>query len=332
MMNSLYLEKENQALLWNTIHKSPQIHTLFSSPQQKEKWFNQMIMEMHEKQPAVHNKDQLLSMNRNTISKMMNFIKQKINSYSFELNPKNLPNIPNVPSKNVNGNVVGLPVPGSYGSSNGSLLTSTTTRLEPRSNNYVNAYEMRQKEYESMLKVIVPPPIQFEQIEDKKIQNMEELTEKYIKIRELEIPQNQVPPSNNVQQEPKIQLKINEPLGQELLNENIKSLPKQVHWEMDLPKNTTTQIQYLENEILSMHGTIKTMHSILLDLKEMMNEMHPSRYKPEKNVQMIQTIKEESTKEPIFQEEYNDVYDTQSMIEKIQKIASSSESMNSLDE
>jgi hypothetical protein len=254
-MSSLYLEKENQVLLWNMIHKNPKIQTLFSVPQQKEKWFNQIVMEMHDKQPNINDKDQLLSINRNTITRMMSDIKQKLNSYSFELNTNN---VQNIPSKNLNG-ACALSVPGSNASSATTLLSSAHTRLEARSTNYVNAYEMRQKEYDSMLKVIVPPPIQFEQIEDKKIENMKELTEKYIKIRNLEIPQN--PPSVPSQEtEPKMQLKINESLAQEVLNENIKSLPKQVHWEMDLPETTTTKITYLENEIKTLNGTIHIMN------------------------------------------------------------------------
>ena len=314
MMNSLYLEKENQVLLWNMIHKNPQIQTLFSGPQQKEKWFNQIIMEMHEKQPNINDKDQLLSINRNTITRMMSDMKQKLNSYSFELNPKN---VPTVPSKHING-AFALSVPESNASSATALLTSATTRLEARSNNYANAYEMRQKEYDSMLKVVLPPPIRFEQIEDKKIENMKELTEKYIQTRDLEIPQN--PPSIPPQEsEPKIQLKINESLAQEVLNENIKSLPKQVHWEMDIPENTTTttKITHLENEIKTLNATINTMHSILLDLKDTMNQMY------------IQLCKHENTEshiDALVPSQYSDIYETQSMIEKIQKIASTSDS------
>lgn len=66
---ALYIHPENQKLLWNTIQKNPKFQQL---PFSKEEWFSSIIKTFYEKvQYSALNSQELLQLNRQTISHMM---------------------------------------------------------------------------------------------------------------------------------------------------------------------------------------------------------------------------------------------------------------------
>jgi hypothetical protein len=295
-MNSLFSTIENQQLLWEMINKTPLINVHFppshsDSHLNKEKWFLSILNTFHQKNPHVYKKDDLLQMNRSTLSFLMNDLKNKNSNMNNQLNDKT--------------NQIETD------------LNSRYTRIEPRSNSYTNSYEERQKEYESMLQGVLPTPVQFEKIEDKKIQNITELTEQYRKSRELEV---QIHPINHVKNPTDIKLTLHETIPEndimDVLNiVNIKqtNTEKHIHWA-----DSFTEISYL-------HEQIKLLKSRMDDFEK--REI-PIILSQNKTSTFIQSPNGHSVNDVIccendtsIQVDINEIDDINNVVERIQKIS-----------
>jgi hypothetical protein len=157
-----YIHPENQKLLWNTIQKTPIFKNLGS---QQSQWFKSVIQHFYEEYPnakIIKNKDELQSINRATISYMVNNLKelvqpiQPVSQYNETTRENELP---------------------------------SNTGSNERMAFYNDQFNNRQKEYESMNTKPLPPTnnIVDEKISDEAITNMDELIRHQIEQRELEL-------------------------------------------------------------------------------------------------------------------------------------------------
>lgn len=161
---SLYIKNDNQALIWKTIHKTPLIDNFFRSypPGSQEVWFRNIIKIFHIRNPNIINQDNLSRINRDTIAYMVNDLKQKSNPPILSSNP-----------------LVNYQEPTTEYSRNSDLNTK---------DEFAEKFTNRQKEYETMMKKPETPEIQFtEKLEDGVINNMDELIQKQLKEREMDM-------------------------------------------------------------------------------------------------------------------------------------------------
>lgn len=292
-MNSLYSNSENQKLIWEMINKTPQINSVFppnlpSSVQIKEQWFISIMKTFHEQNPNVYTRDQLLQLNRNTLSYMMDDLKKKTNDTSI-VTPAPVP----ISSTISQSQPKYKTIKDSYETEpklTGNFVENSSaqyTRMEPRSNSYTNIYEERQKEYDSMLRGVLPMPVQFEQIEDKKIQNITELTEQYRKSRELEIPAPIAPAVTIVKNQSSdntggiLKLKLHENLPQEIIEKDVipvsvftqiqpekeKEKEKHIHWSVPLEQGYNDRNIKEYKEIAYMRHQLEIINKRINDME-----------------------------------------------------------------
>ena len=72
---SLFISKENQNLLYEMINKTPEINKVFSSVDEKNKWFRRSIESQYEQLPQVITREILLMTNRKVLSSMVEQIR-----------------------------------------------------------------------------------------------------------------------------------------------------------------------------------------------------------------------------------------------------------------
>ena len=241
-----YVHPENQKLLWNTIQKTPIFNNLGSRQTQ---WFKSVIQHFYEEYPnakVIKTKDELQTINRATISFMVNSLKEMFQ-------PKQTPT---QQSETSYGNVI---------------LPSTTGSNE-RVSYYNDQFNNRQKEYESMNAKPLPPSntIVSEKISDEAITNMDELIRQQIEQRELEMKMYGQGP---IVQQPN-KLNINDEIPKEAVenyilpidlgkNENKEKIKKNVSW-----KNENTEIEELKKIVLDLSETIQTMKQRLDEITD----------------------------------------------------------------
>jgi len=68
---SLFISKENQNLLYEMINKTPEINKVFSSVDEKNRWFRRSIESQYEQLPQVITREVLLMTNRKVLSSMV---------------------------------------------------------------------------------------------------------------------------------------------------------------------------------------------------------------------------------------------------------------------
>jgi hypothetical protein len=175
---SLYIDPNNQRILWETLHKNPWISILFPndriSQKKKELWFKNIISEMYSQMPKQISREMLLSKNKETLTKMnseLYQIKMQIQSQGqtqaqSQVQVQN-PKYPEQPT---------------------SQIYSRNAISENRSESLNRDYLDRQKQYEQMVQKPNLPEISFEEKkEDEVIKNMDELIRKQLKEREDDI-------------------------------------------------------------------------------------------------------------------------------------------------
>ena len=166
---SLYLKTENQELLWKTIHKTPLIDNYFREPGSREIWFQNIVKMFHIRNPSVVNQEMLARVNRDTIAYMVSFLKAP--------KPASTPSAQVIHEKSL-----------SIGQSEIREPTTIYSRAGPIKDEFAEKFATRQKDYETMLQKPPIPEIKFsEKIEDGVIQNMDELVQRQIKQRELDM-------------------------------------------------------------------------------------------------------------------------------------------------
>ena len=174
---SLYVLQENQKLLWDTISK----HALFDQMKKNdynksEKWFRNIIEDFYNKNDRSLSKDQLRTLNKETIKLMIHNLKEQ-SSYQ-PLSTQNHSSFSN-----------------SYTPIN-SLTTNaseTNISISERKQNELNSeFQNRQKEFESFHKRPTMKEIDFRENdkEDVPIENIDELLQAQLKEREYDLQPN----------------------------------------------------------------------------------------------------------------------------------------------
>ena len=194
---SLYINKTNQEILWNTIQRLPLLHRIDN----KELWFREIICFFHESKGDILDIQDLKQINRDTIKFMIDDLHNKhsspTNSFvsSVDLNVSRLSD--STPPTNSF-------VKDSRVSRIGSVCDSTSPtnsllQIEymgksmekaKKQEQYNTAFEERQKQFNELFVKPSIPEVDFsEKLDDEPINNVEELIEKHRKEREEEIKQ-----------------------------------------------------------------------------------------------------------------------------------------------
>ena len=241
-----YIHPENQKLLWNTIQKTPIFNNLGS---QQTQWFKSVIQHFYEEYPnakTIKTKDELQTINRATISFMVNSLKDMFQ-------PKQTPTSLSQPN---------------YGNTS---LPSTSGSNE-RVSYYNDQFNNRQKEYESMNAKPLPPSndIVSEKISDEAITNMDELIRQQMEQRELELKMyGQSPMSKKISINEDVQIPINAVIHAELNNEIVEERPKRnVSW-----KDENNELTELKKIVTELSDTINIMKEELERLKNQNNNV-----------------------------------------------------------
>jgi len=150
-----FIDHNNQTLLWNTITKLPLFHEKID-PDFQAQWFRDMIEKIYiNKQHRILNNNDLLTLNKHTISFMITSLK-KITLAENEIN-------------------------GPYDTQQNYMNTTPpTTRNQQNDSNVFTNGNVNQN-------------MVFEVVEDKAIENIDELVSQQMKMRELDLNPNPAP-------------------------------------------------------------------------------------------------------------------------------------------
>ena len=174
---SLYVVSANQELLWNVISKNSYIQTFFSqyNPDKKIEWFKTIISNIYDKYRNQRiTVNELNAINKETISYMIQNVREQTNSTSNPTSPIN-----------------DTPAVNSYSINTPPIVTNN------RQDVYANQFEQRQQEYARMNKRNVPDDVDFtEKNDDSVIENMDTLLQQQLKQREYDM--NHIPPPVNM--------------------------------------------------------------------------------------------------------------------------------------
>ena len=163
---SLFIRSENQNILWDTLHKTNEISSVFppGSPiEQKNEWFKKHIEKKYRQIPKSISKEELYKINREILTTMITELRSMF-----------------------------LPIAPTTGPS--------YTRLSNKSS-VSSEYELREAQYKQLFDTPKPKVIDFtEKFEDEAITNMEELIQTHKQSREKDlqlfgVPQTSVPSS-----------------------------------------------------------------------------------------------------------------------------------------
>jgi len=196
MQSSLFLDKNNQQLLWEMIHKSPLIQHVFTpehaSQRQKEQWFMHSIQEIHQRNPTIQSREQLMVLNRSSLQYLLQSLQHLQQQTPVNSNPNNINQQHQQKKVSFHGDM-SYDTATSYRQSQDSTYSLTTqySRNQPaHASRQEDAFQERKRQYDSMLEKRTPPDVQFTEKEDTAISNMDELLEQQRKLRELDLPLN----------------------------------------------------------------------------------------------------------------------------------------------
>jgi hypothetical protein len=223
---SLFISKENQDLLYEMINKTPEINNVFSTIEEKNRWFKRTIELQYEQLPKNITRETLSLTNRSVLSSMVNYLRSM--NRMFSPTPATTPATtpPSMP------------------------LMNTLKRDNTPNINQI------QSQYNSMFEVPKPKTIDFsEKIDDDVITNMDELIENQKKMRERELQEYSPPPpppSPTIQQNQSTKINILEDLPKDVLKPMTE---RRVQFDIPSPSHDsftqeiTKRIDRLEDKI-----------------------------------------------------------------------------------
>lgn len=247
-----YIASKNQTLLWQTIQKHSFITQVFSpeSEQNKINWFKNIISEIYNSNSSISlNKQQLIELNKETLRRMIDDMRQAIQSSQLnQITPYSLDS------------------DRSY--SRESILQDKTTVFQ-------KDLEKRQTDYEELFQKPTPIKIDFEKTNDQVIHNMDELIARQLRERENDLQQiSRTLPKPSSMNEPinidttNIFPKHNTLIINQIMDDNITidvidvlkypNQKKQVSWDMsealelkidELSKKYVDLLDFLEKKI-----------------------------------------------------------------------------------
>ena len=194
-----FVSEDNQNLLWNVIHKNSLIHIHLKdmNPQYKSEWFRNIISNFYNNYGSKDlSINELKELNKKVIIHILHYFQQQNNQNIKQNSYSDYHNIQTPPYRKNN-----------------------------REEEYMNQFEMRQKEYNQMLEKKAPTEVDFSENmeEDKPIQDMKALMKQHMEEREKEISwQKQNPKLTIDEQQISIQVDTLEEINEE---------KKRVSWE-----------------------------------------------------------------------------------------------------
>ena len=216
-MASLYIQQNNQNLLWKIINNTPQMTMFFydSSPGEKEKWFQNVIRHVYNSHSSNANIS-LRDLNRITIDFMLEML-HKARIRSVETPSQQQPQQPQQPS------LRSVEPP--------SLQTKPK---QVQTDAIENQFAIRRQEYENMTKKNVPVPTFSENVKDEAISDIGSVVNEYMKQREQDMKMfvAEKPKNDNNK------LKINNDENISINVEELESPPSDVQKKVKWGENT----------------------------------------------------------------------------------------------
>tara|TARA_B100000424_G_scaffold185760_1_gene144091 strand:+ start:7980 stop:8675 length:696 start_codon:yes stop_codon:yes gene_type:complete len=201
-----FISEENQNLLWNVIHNNSSIQIFLKNMNatDKNKWFQNIIAKFYNK----YGQNDLSFYELKTINKeVIIYIIRYIHEQSRQIEKQ-------VPTNSFQ-----------------HIQTPPYTKNN-REEEYINQFEMRQKEYNEMLEKKAPNEINFSENmeEDKPIQDMKALMKKHMEERDMEISWQKQNPKLTINDE-HVSLQTD---TIDEINQEVKEEKKKVSWDDEI--------------------------------------------------------------------------------------------------
>ena len=219
-----FISEENQNLLWNVIHNNSAIQIFLKnmSTDDKDHWFRSIIAHFYKKYgPVDLSFYQLKTINKEVIIYIIQYIQKR----NIQIQNQSSPN-------------------------NFQQIQTPAYEKNNREEEYINQFEMRQKEYNQMLDKKAPDEINFSENmeQDKPIQDMKSLMKKHIEERDMDISWQNQNPKLTINEE-QVSLETN---TIDEIKHQIKNEKRKISWE--------DEIDYHEKYI-----TLKENYSMLYE-------------------------------------------------------------------
>ena len=217
-----FLERTNQTLLWEMIHRHEHLNNVFETEQQKQEWFKHNISKRYDilnREQTPISREQLSSINKEVLSNMwveiQNLYTEQKTRANTHMNSQTQPQTQ--PQTN--------------------CLESTYSRSSPKQDSYNTNFENRQQEYNTLFQRPVPTDVDFtEKTHDDAITNMDELIEQAKRERQQEYTQYSPPaPSLNISEDISENL-VAEALMTETLIAEVEPSVSKVNFSIDPPR------------------------------------------------------------------------------------------------
>jgi len=229
---TLFIAQENQQLLYEMIHKTPNFHVVFpeGSPiEEKNQWFRSIIEMFYKRVSPTISRDDLKLLNRNVLGYMINVLQEKMNSLN---------------------------------------QLSSQPKFNVLKREHAPEYTSKEVQYRSLFDTPKPKTIDFsEKIDDDVITNMDELIENHKKMREQELKQFAPLPISyemTLVDKSDTGVKILQDVPKEVLQPTVIK-EKRVQFELPSDKN-------IYKEIENIHTKIETINDKLNELFEFIKQ------------------------------------------------------------
>ena len=258
---SLYVVPENQELLWNVINKNLYIQQYFASarPDKQHEWFRSIIRSFYDK-----NRDknitvsELDQMNRDTIAHMIQDIRNNNVIVSPSSGPVSMIQTPPIHVENAQSSYDRPVYPPTQ---QHSIIESIPFRKESKQDAYHQQFQVRQKEYQDMVEKKVPDVPNFgDKVEDAPISNMDDLIQKHLDQRAVDMNQYIPPPS------PIETLHIDASSNVSVDEEAVELPP--IHELSDRNVSWNNNIEYLDDNRNKSYDDINSMRDEMIVLRE----------------------------------------------------------------
>jgi hypothetical protein len=241
---ALFIAQENQQLLYEMIHKTPVINTVFPQVDEKNAWFRGVIEHFYQQITGSITREQLKGINRTALGYMVTQLQQHAASLT-------------IPNK--------------------------ATPFNTLKREHAPEYESKEAQYRSLFDTPKPQAIDFsEKLEDEAITNMSELIENHKKMREQELKQYAPLPIAYEPSADTISVKIMHDVPKEeltVINEKkvhfnippIKELPHELVKEIETIHTKIDTMESKLNQIFEFIMKKETKESPVDIIKEQMN-------------------------------------------------------------
>ena len=232
---ALFIAPENQQLLYEMIHKTPNFFLVFpegSPVEEKNTWFRGVIEHFYKQITGNISREQLKLLNRNVLGYMVGLLQERLNRPKPVLNE----------------------------------APSALPRYNTLKRDHAPEYESQEAQYRSLFEVPKPKTIDFsEKLEDEAITNMSELIENHKKMREQELKQY-APLPIAYEQTDNISVKIMQDVPKEELQPTIIN-EKRVQFNLPADKPDVSK------EIENLHSKMEVMDSKLNEIISFIQEL-----------------------------------------------------------